>query len=137
VALSGMDIVARREDGKPHSYSNNSLKSLLVEPLIAKIVDSFIDGNDDLPLKEVDAPSDSLSRGRNLSDMKHGIERYLERFNIPRPNILIYGHTHVKGQSTFTKDGKAMRVINTGSCTSSKHRKCRTAVSAGSVRREV
>ncbi|UCF19026.1 MAG: metallophosphoesterase [Gemmatimonadota bacterium] len=137
VGLSAMDIIAKRDDGKLHSYSNNPIKTSLITPTVEKFVDSAIEENEELPLPPVDAPSSSLSRGKTLEKMKPAIRRYLERFAIPWPDVLVVGHTHVKGAGSLKKGSHTMRLVNTGSWTSSLHRKvpdsrvCRIGPQAG------
>lgn len=123
VGLSAMDIVAGREDGEPWSYSNNAVKTNLITPFVKKFVDSTIQHNEELPLAPVDAPSSSLNRGKTIEQTKPAIKRYLERFGVQPPDVLVLGHTHVKGGGSMKIGGRTVTLMNTGSWVSSRHHK--------------
>ena len=123
--LGVMDVLSRRKDAKPWSASNNPLKTNLIDPAIDKFVSASVQGDKDLPLSPLDTPSTSLNRGKTLRRTVPAIGRYLDRFGIEPPDVLVVGHTHRMGDRTqqvaleSMAVTKTMHLVNTGSWVSS------------------
>jgi hypothetical protein len=116
LALALLDRIAEPPRGRTlHSYSNDPVKTGLVDPLLDRLLGALLRkraGRARIRRRTgpPDDPPGSWSRGRSVQAMLPAVRRYLDRTGDPPPDAFIFGHTHVPGRARL--DGT--EVWNTG-----------------------